>query len=119
MGKLQAVILAAGKGERLQPLTATRSKVMIPIANRPFLQWVYDSVSFVDEILVVIRKEQKDIKEYFSQYKKVKFIYQPKASGTADAIRQCEKYIKGKFIVINGDCLLSGKDVMRLSKNKN
>ena len=51
---MQAVILAAGNGERLQPLTATRSKVMIPVANKPFLQWVYDSVSFAEEIFIVI-----------------------------------------------------------------
>jgi len=119
MGKLQAVILAAGNGERLQPLTATRSKVMIPVANKPFLQWVYDSVSFAEEIFIVIRKDQKDVKEYFSQYKKVKFIHQSKALGTADAIRQCEKYIKNRFIVINGDCLIPKKDVAKLSKNNN
>ena len=116
---MQAVILAAGRGERLQPLSLTRSKVMIPVANKPFLHWVSDSVSFAEEILIVIRKDQKDVIEYFSSNKKVRFVYQEKALGTADAIKQCEKYIKNKFIVINGDCLISEKDVGKLSKSNN
>ena len=118
MGKLQAVILAAGRGERLEPLTLTKSKVMIPVANKPFIQWVYDSVNFAEEVLIVIRKEQKDVKEYFSKNKKIRFVYQKKALGTADAIKQCEKYIKDKFMVINGDCLISEKDIKKLSKSK-
>ena len=115
---MQAVILAAGKGQRLEPLSLTRTKVMIPVVNMPFLHWVVDSVGFAEEILIVVRKDQKDVIEYFSGNKKIKFVYQQKPLGTADAIKQCEKYIENKFVVINGDCLISKKDMSKLSKNK-
>ena len=41
---MKAIILAAGEGLRCRPLTLTRSKVMLPIANRPILEHVIDSL---------------------------------------------------------------------------
>ena len=52
----QAVILAAGEGQRLRPFTASKPKVMIPIANKPILRYVIESAAAngVRKILIVV-----------------------------------------------------------------
>ncbi len=99
---LQAVILAAGSGTRLEPITNGMSKAMIPVANKPLLEWIINSAP-ADEIILVVRKEQKDIIECFKDNKKIKFVYQNEPKGTADAIACCEPLIKDKFLVLYGD----------------
>jgi len=112
---MQAVILAAGKGTRLVPITNTTSKAMISIVNKPLLEWTIDAVKGVcDEIIIVIRKEQKDIIESFPDYK---FVYQDETLGTAHAIAQCEKMIKGNFIVLAGDIIVHENEIKKFVKS--
>ncbi len=112
---MQAVILCAGSGERMKPLTETMSKVMIPVANKPLLQWTIDSLDEIaDEIILVIRKEQKDILDAFPH---CTILYQDKPLGTANAIACCEGHVKGSFIVIMGDDYVSREDMEKLSRH--
>ena len=59
---MQAVILAAGEGKRVRPLTWSRPKAMIPVANRPIIEYVIDALvkNGIRDIIVVVgyRKEQ-------------------------------------------------------------
>jgi len=59
---MQAVILAGGEGSRLRPLTRSRPKALIPVANRPILDYVIEAVTSagIQDITVVVgyRKEQ-------------------------------------------------------------
>ena len=41
---MKKVILAAGIGTRLEPITVSKSKVMVPIANKPFVKWLIDEL---------------------------------------------------------------------------
>lgn len=111
---MQFVILAAGLGTRLMPLTANKSKLMLAIANKPFLEWTVDAVSKMGEVILVVRQDQKDIIEYFKNM--CKFAYQEKPRGTADAIAVCERYVSGSFIVINGDEFIKKEDIESFSK---
>ncbi len=97
---MQAFILAAGNGERLKPITSTQSKCMIPIAGKPILHWVMNSLDKMD-IHVIIRKDQKDVENFLNG--KAKIIYQDRALGTAHAVMQCEQYAINNFLVCNGD----------------
>jgi len=108
---MDAVILAAGEGTRLRPLTVVRPKPMIPVAGKPILEWSIESVSeFFDHVFVVVGYKKEKIISYFGrQFKnsKIEYIEQKEQLGTANAIRLAEKYISGDFLVMNGDLIVS------------
>ncbi|MBI2972002.1 MAG: NTP transferase domain-containing protein [Candidatus Aenigmarchaeota archaeon] len=115
---MQAVILAAGLGTRLEPVTTTLSKPMVPVANKPFLEWLSSSLP-CDDVALVIRKEQNDIIDYFSGNDRIQFVFQEKPLGTADALKRCKDVVRDRFLVANGDCYATQADLRRLSKAKN
>src|SRR3989338_4929050 len=112
---MEHVILAAGIAKRLRPLTLTRSKAMIPVANKPILEWTLDALDSRD-ISVVVRKEQKDIIEHFQG--RCDFIYQDKPLGTAHALMQVKDYISGSFLAMNVDEFITENDMKKLSSMK-
>jgi bifunctional UDP-N-acetylglucosamine pyrophosphorylase/glucosamine-1-phosphate N-acetyltransferase len=114
---MQAVILAAGAGTRLMPLTQTVSKPMLRIANKPLLEWSIRSIQdFVDDIIVVVSRQEKDVQEYFGHMSNVKFAIQEKQVGTANAIQAAEKFIKDRFIVVNSDDFIHKDDIKKFTK---
>ena len=58
---MQAVILAAGEGKRVRPLTRSRPKAMIPVANRPIIEYVIEALlkNGIREIIVVVRVPER------------------------------------------------------------
>lgn len=116
--KIQSVILAAGAGTRMQPLTGDVSKVMLPAANIPILKYIVDMMkNITDDIIIVINKDQKDIKKYFD-HTQIQFAIQKHQLGTADAVRAAEKYLSGNFIVKNGDELILKTDLEKFTTTK-
>jgi glucose-1-phosphate thymidylyltransferase len=117
---MKAVILAAGEGKRLRPFTETMPKVMLPVANKPVLEYVFDAVkkSGIDEIIVVVGYKKEVIMEYFKDYKDVKITYvnQTKQLGTAHALLQAKKHIKDSFIVLAGDNIIDQSSISKLMK---
>ena len=73
---MKAVVIAAGKGTRMLPLTLTMSKGMIPVANKPLLEWTCSFLDFCDEIIIIVNKSQNDIIDYFKNSSNIKFIFQ-------------------------------------------
>jgi bifunctional UDP-N-acetylglucosamine pyrophosphorylase/glucosamine-1-phosphate N-acetyltransferase len=121
MPKLQAVILAAGAGTRLQPLTLTQSKAMMPVANKPMLQWTIESLKRVaDEIVIVVNSRQADVVSYFTEkYPGLcTFSYQKQQSGTADALASAKEHVDGRFLLINADEFFPQPDIERFARNK-
>ena len=118
----KAVILAAGEGKRLRPFTETMPKVMLPIANKPLLEYVFDAVrkSGIDEIIVVVGYKKEVIMEYFKDYTNVKITYvtQARQLGTAHALLQTKKYIKDSFIVLAGDNIIDPDSIAKLLKDQ-
>ena len=118
----KAVILAAGEGKRLRPFTETMPKVMLPIANKPLLEYVFDAVrkSGIDEIIVVVGYKKEVIMEYFKEYKNIKITYvtQDRQLGTAHALLQAKKHIKDSFIVLAGDNIIDSDSIVKLLKDK-
>src|SRR3989338_8945826 len=107
---MQTVVLAAGMGSRLEPVTGRISKPMLPIANKPLIEWIIESVQGSD-LLVVARKGQTDLINYLDG--RAEIIYQEKPLGTGDALLSCKEHLKGSFLVVNGDCLFSKEDVKK------
>jgi len=108
---MKAVVLAAGKGTRMLPLTLTMSKGMIPVANKPLLDWTCKFLEFCDEIILIVNEAQRDILANFLNSPKVKLIFQDEPLGTGHALMQAEQHIDGKFIVIYGDDVYGEDDI--------
>jgi glucose-1-phosphate thymidylyltransferase len=118
----KAVILAAGEGKRLRPFTETMPKVMLPVANKPLLEYVFDATrkSGIEEIVVVVGYKKEVIMEYFKDYKDVKITYvtQDRQLGTAHALLQAKKHIKDSFIVLAGDNIIDPGSIAKLLKDQ-
>ncbi|MFC1956040.1 bifunctional sugar-1-phosphate nucleotidylyltransferase/acetyltransferase [Chloroflexota bacterium] len=120
---MKAVILAAGEGSRMRPLTYTRPKVMLPIASKPILEHLLIEASRagISEFIFVVGYCDKQVRDYFGKGEKwgVNIVYckQRKQSGTADAIQMVEGLVDGNFQVLNGDIIVSREDIERLAGN--
>ncbi|MFQ6050581.1 MAG: bifunctional sugar-1-phosphate nucleotidylyltransferase/acetyltransferase [Candidatus Hydrothermarchaeota archaeon] len=100
---MKVVILAAGEGTRLRPLTLTSPKVLLPLANKPLLKHVIERTK-EREIILVVNYMKDKIKEFFENNDyEIVFIEQGDTLGTAHAISCVEKFIDEDFIAINGD----------------
>lgn len=118
---MKAVVLAAGQGTRMGPLTRNTPKVMLPIANKPLLYHVIKSAvdaSIRDFVLVVGYGEQI-IKEYFKDGSpigvKIEYVHQDKQLGTADAVGSVEGMVDERFLVLNGDIIVSAAHIKKLT----
>jgi len=101
-----ALILAAGEGTRMHPLTLTRPKPLLPVAGKPMISWTIDALkkAGISEIFVLVGSNEEKVREAFGG--QVKYIHQEKREGTAHAVGCAEQYIKEPFICINGDVVV-------------
>ena len=117
---MKAVILAAGEGRRCRPLTQTRSKVMLPVGNKPFMEHVIRALAANDvkELCIVVGYQKERIMDHFEdgiKYGiKITYIEQKELLGTAHALAQAEPYMDEEFLVVNGDNLLDDKAIRDL-----
>jgi UDP-N-acetylglucosamine diphosphorylase/glucosamine-1-phosphate N-acetyltransferase len=120
---LKAVILAAGEGQRMRPLTSNRPKVMLPIANRPILEHLLNEVKAagIAEFIFIVGYGDEQVRGYFGGGEKwritIAYSEQRKQLGTADAIRMVEGMVKENFLAINGDVIVNRRDIRKLMKN--
>ncbi|MFC1918781.1 bifunctional sugar-1-phosphate nucleotidylyltransferase/acetyltransferase [Chloroflexota bacterium] len=122
---MKAVILAAGEGSRMRPLTYNRPKVMISVANKPILEHLLSEVAKagIKEFIFIVGYHEEQVRDYFGGGDKwgvsIEYSSQRKQLGTADAIKMVEGLVNGNFLVINGDIIVSQKDVSNLANGKN
>jgi bifunctional UDP-N-acetylglucosamine pyrophosphorylase/glucosamine-1-phosphate N-acetyltransferase len=107
---MQAVILAAGKGTRMRPLTDGTPKPMLPVAGKPILAHTAEAAvdAGADELVLVVGYEAAAVERYFgAEFRGVPVTYtrQPDQRGTADAVRAARPHLSGNFAVLNGDNL--------------
>lgn len=117
---MQAVILAAGRGTRLFPITETRTKAMCPVAGKPMVERVMDTLvtNGITDIILVISPDDPEIIDYFehkSQIKaKIRFAIQEKQLGMGHALLQAVPYIQDDFILSSCDNLVENKAIIRM-----
>ena len=109
---MDAVVLAAGEGERLAPLTESRPKPMLPAANRPVLSYVFDALveAEVDSIVAVIGYERDHIRDQFGNtYRNtpIEYVVQEKQLGSGHALLAARDAVDGPFLVLNGDQIVA------------
>lgn len=117
---MKAVIIAAGKGTRMGPLTESRPKAMLPVANKPLLEHIILALknAGITKILIVVGYCKEKITEYFEDGSmlsvKIDYLEQRNQKGTADAIAVARNTINERFMVANGDVIVSGSDIKKV-----
>lgn len=112
--QMKGLILCAGKGTRLQPLSYTQPKTLLPVANKPVLYYCIENLVKlgINEIGLVLNKSQERlIKEKLGSGQrfgaKITYIYQRKPKGIADAVKKAEDFIAMEsFVLLLGDNLI-------------
>jgi UDP-N-acetylglucosamine diphosphorylase/glucosamine-1-phosphate N-acetyltransferase len=122
---MKAVVLTAGKGERLRPLTENRPKHLLPIGGKPLLEWILEGLVYagVDEALLVTHYKEERIKGHFGDGRqlglKLSYIRQEDMRGTADAFRVAEGYVNGEeFLGVYGDLFLPPEGFKALIRDR-
>ncbi len=117
---MQAVILAAGVGTRLRPLTNTTPKPMLKVGGKPILEHLLSSLpEEITEVIVVVEYLREQIENYFGLSffgKKITYATQGEMKGTYGALYSAKKYLRpGKFLVIGGDDLHTKENLEKLT----
>ncbi|PSQ59795.1 MAG: glucose-1-phosphate thymidylyltransferase [Halobacteriales archaeon SW_9_67_25] len=116
---MQAVILAAGEGTRMRPLTDGTPKPMLPVADRPLVAHTADAAvaAGVEELVFVVGYRADAVRSYFGEsYRSVPVTYavQSEQLGTAHAVRAARDALSGPFAVLNGDDLYDRESLATL-----
>jgi len=111
-----AVVLAAGEGTRLRPLTRNRPKPMLPAADRPILEHVLDALveADMDRIALVVGYRRERVQEHFGpSYRGVdlEYVVQHKQLGSGHALLQARDAVGGPVLVVNGDRIVAADSV--------
>ena len=111
---MKAVVLAAGEGTRMRPLTANLPKPLLPVAGKPFLRHTLEAVreAGVRDVAILVGWQGHRIREAFGRGSdlglKIAYEEQAERLGTAHAIGSLRAHVDGAFLSVNGDVVVSG-----------
>jgi UDP-N-acetylglucosamine diphosphorylase/glucosamine-1-phosphate N-acetyltransferase len=118
----QAIILAAGQSTRCHPLTLTRPKPLLKVANKTILEHNLLALEgLVDEAILVVGYKKEMIKDKIGNLfgkLKIRYAEQKEQDGTAHALLAAEKLLKDRFILLSGDDVFSHDDLKRCLEEK-
>ncbi len=111
---MQCVILAAGKGTRMRPLTEHVPKPLIKVCGKPLLQHIVEALpKEIDEIILVVNYLEEQIRAYCGEEfcgRKVKYVTQANpAGGTGDALYCAKGLLHGRFLFMYADDIHGAK----------
>jgi len=119
---MECVVLAAGEGKRMRPLTAKRPKVMLPLANHPMMEHLVLAArnAGIDRFTFVVGYGEREIRRHFGDGSSfgISIAYAPQRhqSGTADALKTVRDSVSGPFILMNGDMIVKTEDILAMSR---
>jgi len=117
---VKAVVLAAGEGVRLQPITLTRPKHLISIGGKPILEHCLTAIKAcgISEVVIVVHYMAEAIRKYFGSGEKlglkIEYAYQKSVLGTGNAVSVAEPYIDGDFLLVYGDLLFTAEALKKV-----
>ena len=117
---MKALILAAGEGTRMRPLTANTPKPLLPVAGKPFLQHIIETLHDheIKDIFLLIGWKDRRIKQHFGSGErlgvKINYLYQEERLGTAHAVNCAASVLDSDFLALNGDIVVTGSYVKGL-----
>lgn len=119
-----AVILAAGRGTRLEPLTLDRPKPMIDVGKRPLLAYIVDCIraAGIRRLVIVTGYLGHKIEEYFGDGQSlgidIEYVLQDTIDGTGGALRRARQQLGGEPFLLNfGDILISKPNYQRIARD--
>lgn len=114
---MQAVILAAGLGTRMRPLTNSIAKPLLKIGKRTLLDYTFDALpDEVDEVIVVIGYLGEQIRAYLGENfrgHKITYVVQKTLEGTAKALFEAKPFLNGRFLVLMADDIYAKADIQK------
>ncbi len=114
-----SIILCAGKSTRTYPLTVTRPKPLLPVANKPIIEYQLSALApFTEKFILVVGYRREMLMERLGNSWKgipIEYVFQEEQKGTGHAVLLCERYVHDRFVVVNGDDLFSPSDLLNLS----
>ncbi len=118
-----ALILAAGKGTRMWPLTEDIPKPLLPISGIPIIKRQIDELKKVGvkKLYILIGYQMNEISDYVDKTEteiEVNYIIQEKQQGTGHAVKMAENKIKGSFYCLNGDIIINAKNLKKINRCK-
>ena len=117
---MKAVVLAAGEGVRLQPLTLTRPKHLINVGGKPILEHCLNAVKAcgISEVIIVVNYMAEAIRRYFGSGEgfglKIEYVKQPAVLGTGNAVSVVEPCVQEDFVLIYGDLLFTSEALRKV-----
>jgi mannose-1-phosphate guanylyltransferase len=109
---MQAVVLIGGKGTRLRPITYSVPKAMVPLRNKPYIEYLIDSLKSaeLDRVVFSMGYLPDPIQEHFDGQDmngfSLRYVVEDQPLGTAGGIKNAEAYLgDGPFVATNGDLL--------------
>ena len=109
---MKALLLVGGQGTRLRPLTIHAPKSIVPIFNRPFLNYQLDlikQVPEIDEVILSLNYQPDRIRDVFGDGTeagiKLRYVVEPAPLGTAGGVRYAAQGVRDTLVVFNGDVL--------------
>ncbi|OGN01513.1 MAG: hypothetical protein A3B91_00045 [Candidatus Yanofskybacteria bacterium RIFCSPHIGHO2_02_FULL_41_29] len=121
---MKCIILAAGEGVRMRPLTDSTPKPMLKINGKPILEHILDSLpDKIDRVILVVGYLHRQIRDYFGYYyknKKIDYVIQPDKLGTFHALEMCKDMISEdeQFIVTYADDLHGADNFKKCSESE-
>ncbi|MFO8132721.1 MAG: sugar phosphate nucleotidyltransferase [Thermoplasmatota archaeon] len=113
---MKAVILAAGEGKRMHPLTYTQPKVMLPVAGRPLLEWniLRAKEAGIRDVVLVVGYKSGRVRDYFGDGAawdvSIEYVNQGEPRGTGHAVAQVKPFVDD-FLVLCGDTIVGTWDI--------
>ncbi|MBT4511250.1 MAG: NTP transferase domain-containing protein [Chloroflexi bacterium] len=120
----QAIILAAGEGQRLKPFTKLMPKVMLNIAHKPILQYVIEALAQngIRRVVMIVGYRKEHVQDYFGSGSdfgmEIKYVTQPQQLGTAHALKHARDLADDRFLLISGDNMIEADTIAPLIKTK-
>jgi len=116
---MKAVIMAAGKGTRMLPLTKKTPKVLIEVNKKPFLYYVIKHLNDAgfDDIAIIVGHLKEKFQPFLEKYGfKAELIEQLEQKGTGHAVKLAKGFVgKESFVVLGGDNLWSADDLKAMA----
>jgi UDP-N-acetylglucosamine diphosphorylase / glucose-1-phosphate thymidylyltransferase / UDP-N-acetylgalactosamine diphosphorylase / glucosamine-1-phosphate N-acetyltransferase / galactosamine-1-phosphate N-acetyltransferase len=117
---MQAVVLVAGRGTRMRPLTLKTPKPLLKVCGIPILQWNLDQLNnLVKDVVVIVGYKGDMIRKYFgTTYKNLalRYVHQGDLLGTGHAAKKALPFLRGRFLLMYGDDIHHARDIKRLLK---
>ncbi len=109
---MKAVVMAGGEGSRLRPLTSSRPKPLVPVANKPVMHHLVDLLRRhgIGNVVATLHYLADEIENYFGDGSQLgvtmEYVVEDTPMGTAGAVKLAESLLGGeRFVVVSGDAL--------------